>query len=126
MFQQYVLVSNIQKNKNKKKKKPNAAAERRDITICCNNPQGSTLLINKTSLNATVNTGQSQTFSVSVTNQGTSTKTVTPNSLGQPDDGLQLHRHGQPQLLVTDLHRRRGQYRFLTRCTRSARPAAAT
>ena len=82
-------------------------------SINSNNPQGSTLLINKTSLNATVNAGQSQTFSVSVTNQGTSTKTVTPTVSGNPttvsnDTGTVNLSSSSP----TE-HRRRGQYRFL-------------
>ena len=47
-------------------------------------PQGSTLLVNKTSLNATVNAGQSQTFSVGVTNEGTGSQTVTPTVSGHP------------------------------------------
>jgi hypothetical protein len=47
-------------------------------------PTGSTLLVNKTSLNATVNAGASQTFSVGVTNEGTGSKTVTPTVSGNP------------------------------------------
>jgi len=47
-------------------------------------PQGSTLLVNHTSLNATVNAGQSHTFSVSVTNEGTGSQTVTPTLSGLP------------------------------------------
>jgi subtilisin family serine protease len=47
-------------------------------------PHGSTLLVSKTSLNATVNAGASQTFSVGVTNEGTGSKTVTPTVSGNP------------------------------------------
>ncbi len=47
-------------------------------------PQGSTLLVNKTALNATVNAGQPATFSVSVTNEGTGSQTVTPAVTGRP------------------------------------------
>jgi subtilisin family serine protease len=47
-------------------------------------PQGSTLLVNQTSLNATVNAGQNATFSVNVTNEGTGSQTVTPTVTGRP------------------------------------------
>jgi len=47
-------------------------------------PQGSTLLVNKTSLDATVNAGQTATFSVGVTNEGTGSQTVTPTVSGLP------------------------------------------
>jgi subtilisin family serine protease len=47
-------------------------------------PQGSTLLVNKTGLDATVNAGQTATFSVTVTNEGTATQTVTPAVSGNP------------------------------------------
>ena len=40
--------------------------------------------MNKTSLNATVNAGRSRTFSVSVTNEGTGSQTVTPKVSGNP------------------------------------------
>ncbi len=53
-------------------------------SINSSSPQGSTLLVNKTSLNATVNAGQSQTFSVGVTNEGTGSQTVTPTVSGNP------------------------------------------
>jgi subtilisin family serine protease len=46
--------------------------------------QGSTLLVNQTSLDATVNAGQTATFGVTVTNQGTGTQTVTPTVSGRP------------------------------------------
>ena len=39
---------------------------------------------NKTSLNATVNAGQTATFSVGVTNEGTGSQTVTPTVSGNP------------------------------------------
>jgi subtilisin family serine protease len=47
-------------------------------------PQGSTLLVNQMSLNATVNAGQPATFSVGVTNQGTGSQTVAPTVSGRP------------------------------------------
>ena len=47
-------------------------------------PVGSTLLVNKTSLDATVNAGQSATFSLGVTNEGTGSQTVTPTISGRP------------------------------------------
>jgi subtilisin family serine protease len=45
---------------------------------------GSTLQVSQTSLNTTVNAGQTATFSVTVTNQGTGTQTVTPTVSGRP------------------------------------------
>src|SRR6516225_4970337 len=53
-------------------------------SINSNSPQGNTLLVSKTSLNATVNTGHAATFSVSVTNEGTASQTVTPTVTGRP------------------------------------------
>jgi subtilisin family serine protease len=53
-------------------------------SINSNSPQGSTLLVSKTSLNATVNAGHAATFSVSVTNEGTGSQTVTPTVTGRP------------------------------------------
>ncbi len=47
-------------------------------------PQGSTLLVDKTGLNATVDAGQSHTFSIGVTNESSSPKTVTPTVSGNP------------------------------------------
>ena len=47
-------------------------------------PQGSTLLVNQTSLNATVNAGQTHTFSIGVTNEGGAAQTVTPVVSGNP------------------------------------------
>jgi Subtilase family len=47
-------------------------------------PQGSTLAVNKTSLDTTVNAGQTAAFSVTVTNEGTGTQTVTPTVSGRP------------------------------------------
>ena len=47
-------------------------------------PLGSSLLVSKTGLSATVNAGQSQTFSVGVTNEGTGSQTVTPTVSGLP------------------------------------------
>jgi subtilisin family serine protease len=53
-------------------------------SISTNSPQGSTLLVNQTSLNATVNAGQNATFNVSVTNEGSGSQTVTPTVSGNP------------------------------------------
>jgi subtilisin family serine protease len=53
-------------------------------SIGTGSPQGSTLLLDKTSLNATVNAGQSATFSVGVTNEGSTSQTVTPTVSGRP------------------------------------------
>jgi hypothetical protein len=53
-------------------------------SISSGSPQGSTLLVNKTSLNAIVTAGQSRTFSVGVTNEGTGSQTVTPTVTGLP------------------------------------------
>jgi hypothetical protein len=47
-------------------------------------PQGSTLLANTTGLNTTVNAGQSHTFSIGVTNEGSSRQTVAPTVSGNP------------------------------------------
>jgi hypothetical protein len=47
-------------------------------------PQGSTLLVHRTGLNATVNAGQSHTFSIGVTNEGRAPQTVTPTVSGNP------------------------------------------
>jgi Subtilase family len=47
-------------------------------------PQGSTLLVNQTQLDATVNAGQSHTFSIGVTNEGSAPQTVTPTVSGRP------------------------------------------
>ena len=46
--------------------------------------QGGTLLVGQDRLDATVNAGQAATFSVPVTNEGTSSKTVTPTVSGNP------------------------------------------
>jgi subtilisin family serine protease len=53
-------------------------------SIGASSPQGSTLLVSKPSLNATVNAGQQATFSVGVTNEGTGSQTVTPTVSGNP------------------------------------------
>jgi subtilisin family serine protease len=53
-------------------------------SIGTSSPQGNTLLVNKTSLDATVNAGQQATFSVGVTNEGTGPQTVTPTVSGKP------------------------------------------
>jgi subtilisin family serine protease len=47
-------------------------------------PHGSTLAVSKTRLDATVNAGQSASFSVRVTNEGTGAQTVTPTVSGRP------------------------------------------
>jgi subtilisin family serine protease len=46
--------------------------------------QGSTLLVRQPSLSATVDAGQSQTFGVGVTNEGTGSQTVSPTVSGLP------------------------------------------
>jgi hypothetical protein len=46
--------------------------------------QGSTLLVNQTGLNATLNAGQSHTFSFGVTNEGRTSQTVHPTVSGNP------------------------------------------
>jgi hypothetical protein len=46
--------------------------------------RGRTLLVSKTSLNATVNAGKKASFTVSVTNEGTRSQKVTPNVSGRP------------------------------------------
>jgi hypothetical protein len=53
-------------------------------SVNSNNPQGSTLLISQTNLDATVNAGQSHTFSIGVTNEGSRAQTVTPTVSGNP------------------------------------------
>jgi hypothetical protein len=53
-------------------------------SIGSSSPQGKTLLVNQTSLDTTVNAGQSHTFSVGVTNEGTGSQTVTPTVSGNP------------------------------------------
>jgi len=47
-------------------------------------PQGSTLLVNQTSLNRTVTAGHRARFSVRVTSEGTGTQTVAPTVSGRP------------------------------------------
>jgi hypothetical protein len=47
-------------------------------------PHGSTLLVSKPSLDATVNAGQAKTFSIGVTNEGSAPQTVTPTVSGRP------------------------------------------
>ncbi len=47
-------------------------------------PRGAALLADQTGLNATVNAGQSHTFSIGVTNEGSSRQTVTPTVSGNP------------------------------------------
>ena len=46
--------------------------------------QGNTLLVDQSTLSATLNAGQSQTFRVGVTNEGSSSQTVTPSLVGHP------------------------------------------
>ena len=70
-------------------------------------PQGSTLLVNKTSLNATVNAGQTATFSVNVTNEGTGSQTVTPTVSGRPTTLSNDTGAVTLSFFVADLHRRR-------------------
>ena len=47
-------------------------------------PQGNTLLVRQTALNATVTAGQTEGFNVNVTNEGGSAQTVTPSISGLP------------------------------------------
>src|SRR5262249_2282213 len=54
------------------------------LSIGASGRRGSTLLVSKTSLNATVDAGKTATFSVSVTNEGTKSRTVTPTMSGHP------------------------------------------
>jgi len=53
-------------------------------SINSGSPQGKTLLVSKTSLDATVNAGQTASFSVTVTNEANSTQKVTPTVSGRP------------------------------------------
>ncbi|MDA0159278.1 S8 family serine peptidase [Solirubrobacter ginsenosidimutans] len=46
--------------------------------------QGQTLLIDQKSLNATLNAGQSHTFTVHATNEGSTPQTVSPSVVGRP------------------------------------------
>src|SRR5262249_15304775 len=47
-------------------------------------PQGNTLIVDQTSLNATVNAGQTATFNLGVTNEGSASQTITPTVSGRP------------------------------------------
>jgi hypothetical protein len=47
-------------------------------------PTGNSLFVRQSSLNATVNAGQSPQFNVNVTNEGSSPQTVTPSIIGSP------------------------------------------
>jgi subtilisin family serine protease len=47
-------------------------------------PQGNSLLVGKTSLNATVTAGQTANFNLPVTNEGSASQTVTPTVSGRP------------------------------------------
>jgi hypothetical protein len=47
-------------------------------------PTGNSLFVRQSSLNATVNAGQSPQFNVNVTNEGSSPQTVTPSIIGRP------------------------------------------
>jgi hypothetical protein len=53
-------------------------------SINSNSPVGSTLLLDKTSLNATVNAGEPANMNVRVTNEGSTSQTVTPAVTGNP------------------------------------------
>jgi hypothetical protein len=53
-------------------------------SINTSHPQGSTLLVSQPGLNATVNAGQSHTFSIGVTNEGRGPQAVTPTVSGNP------------------------------------------
>jgi Subtilase family len=47
-------------------------------------PKGRTLLVSQTGLNATLNAGQSHTFSIGITNEGAKAQTVAPAVSGRP------------------------------------------
>jgi hypothetical protein len=53
-------------------------------SINSSSPQGRTLLVSQTVLGATVNAGQTHTFSIGVTNEGSKPQTVTPTVSGRP------------------------------------------
>ena len=53
-------------------------------SITSGSRQGNTLLVDKTSLNATVNAGSAGHIQRPVTNEGTTTQTVTPTVIGRP------------------------------------------
>ena len=53
-------------------------------SIHSKSPQGSTLLVSKTALNATVNAGRQAIASVAVTNEGATSRTVRPTLSGRP------------------------------------------
>src|SRR5262249_30895376 len=54
------------------------------LSIGASSRRGSTLLVSKTSLKATVMAGKRATFSVGVTNEGTGSQKVTPTMSGRP------------------------------------------
>ena len=58
-------------------------AVRLALSIGASSRRGSTVLVSKTSLKATVDAGKNATFSVSVTNEGTKPQTVTPTISGR-------------------------------------------
>ena len=70
-------------------------------------PQGSTLLVDKTGLNATVNAGQ-RPRSASASPTRAPSQTVTPTVSGSPTTVSSRHRNRHPQLVQPDVHRRRG------------------
>jgi hypothetical protein len=79
-------------------------AVRLALSIGASSRRGSTLLLSKTSLNATVQAGKKATFSVSVTNEGTRSQTVTPTVSGRPttvsaDSGTVTLSSGSPTFL---------------------------
>jgi subtilisin family serine protease len=53
-------------------------------SIGSSSPVGNTLLVDQSSLNATVNAGQTATFNVGVTNEGASSQTIAPSVSGRP------------------------------------------
>ena len=50
-------------------------------------PAGNSLLVRQTSLNATVDAGESSRFQVNLTNEGSGPQTVTPSIIGNPTPG---------------------------------------
>jgi hypothetical protein len=65
-------------------------------------PQGSTLLVSQPGLNATVNAGQSHTFSIGVTNEGSHSQTVTPTLSGSNNPATVSNSTGTVTLSASD------------------------
>ena len=69
-------------------------------------PQGNTLLVRQTALSGTVDAGQTQGFSVNVTNEGGERPDGHAVDLGPADDAVERHRQRQPERFLADVHRR--------------------